>query len=407
MKLIDAGGITSPKGFKGAGFYAGIRKQKDDMAIIYSEAPANCAAVFTKSTVKAAPILVAKEVLKRTNLIQAIVINSGNANACTGDKGIEDAKTTARVAERVLGLEEDRVLVSSTGLIGANLPIEKMKNAIEENYKKLGNTQAHSDSIAEAILTTDTYAKKIAVEVEIDGKKVVVAGIAKGSGMIHPNMGTMLAYVTTDVNISQELLEELLIESVEDSYNMISVDGDTSTNDTLMVLANKMAGNKEITTRDEDYYKFKEAFDHVNLFLAKQIIKDGEGAGKFLEANIKGAKTKEDARVLAKSVIGSMLVKAAFFGEDANWGRIICALGYTEIDFDLEESNINIQNGDKIVDLMKDGVPLDFDEQEALEVLKKDEIKINVTLGEGSEEATAWGCDLSYEYVKINACYRT
>lgn len=406
MKIVDAG-ITSPKGFKGAGFFAGIRKQKDDMAIIYSENPANCAAVFTKSTVKAAPILVAKEVLGRTNLIQAIVINSGNANACTGDRGIEDAKAMAKAVEQALGLETDRVLASSTGLIGANLPIEKMKKAIEENYKKLGNTQAHSDSIAEAILTTDTFTKKVAVELEIDGKKVMVAGIAKGSGMIHPNMGTMLAYVTTDVNISQELLDELLKQSVEDSYNMISVDGDTSTNDTLMVLANKMAENKEITTRDEDYYKFKEAFDYVNLSLAKQIIKDGEGAGKFLEANVKGAKTKEDARTLAKSVIGSMLVKAAFFGEDANWGRIICALGYTEIDFELEKSSINIQNGDKIVELMKDGVPLDFDEQKALEVLKMDEIRINVTLGEGTEEATAWGCDLSYEYVKINACYRT
>ncbi|OLS02514.1 bifunctional ornithine acetyltransferase/N-acetylglutamate synthase [Tissierella creatinophila] len=406
MKIIN-GGITTPKGFKAAGFFAAIRKKKNDMSIIYSDVPADCVAVFTKNTVKAAPVQIDMEILKRTKLIQAIVINSGNANACTGKKGLEDAQTMIDTVKNVLGLEKDRVLVSSTGVIGVNLPIEKIKRSIEENYKEIGDSLLHGDMTAEAIMTTDTFPKKVAVEVEIDGKKVVIAGIAKGSGMIHPNMGTMLAFVTTDVNISHDLLDELLKQSTDDSYNMISVDGDTSTNDTLIVLANKMAENKEITTKDEDYYKFKEAFDYVNLSLAKQIIKDGEGAGKFIEANVKGAKTKDDAREFAKSVISSSLVKAAFFGEDANWGRIICALGYTEIDFQLEKSSINIQNGDKTIVLMKDGMPLDFDEEKALEVLKMDEIKINIELGEGTESATAWGCDLSYDYVKINASYRS
>lgn len=406
MKILD-GGITSPKGFKAAGFFAGIRKKKDDMAIIYSEVPATCSAVFTKNTVKAAPLLLDMEILRRTNLIQALVINSGNANACTGKKGMEDAKAMAETVESVLDLEKDKVLVASTGVIGVNLPIEKITNSIKENYKELGDSLEDSEKVAEAILTTDTFTKKAVVEIEIDGKKIVVAGISKGSGMIHPNMGTMLAFVTTDINISHELLDELLKESTEDSYNMISVDGDTSTNDILIVLANEMAENKKIITKDENYYKFKEAFDYVNLSLAKQIIKDGEGAGKFIEANVKGAKRKEDARELAKSVISSTLVKAAFFGEDANWGRIICALGYTEIDFDLDKTSISIQNGDKVTQLLENGVPLDFDEEKALEVLKMDEIKINITFEEGNQEATAWGCDLSYDYVKINASYRS
>lgn len=406
MKIIDAG-ITTPKGFKAAGFFGGIRRKKDDMSLIYSEVPANCAAVFTKNTVKAAPILLDIEILKNTNLIQAIVINSGNANACTGKKGLEDAKTMVETVREVLKLDKDRVLVSSTGVIGSPLPIDKITKSIKENYKKLGNTIEDSNNVANAIMTTDTFQKKASVEIEIEGKKVTIAGIAKGSGMIHPNMGTMLAYITTDINISHKLLDELLKESTKDSYNMISVDGDTSTNDSLIVLANKMAGNKEINIKDENYYKFKEAFDYINLSLAKQIIKDGEGAGKFIEVNIKGAKTKKDAREFAKSVISSSLVKTAFFGEDANWGRIVCALGYTEIDFSLEKFSINIENKENKIDLMKDGIPLVFSEEKALEILKMKEIKVNISLGEGTESATAWGCDLSYDYVKINGSYRS
>lgn len=406
MKIIDAG-ITSPKGFKAAGFFGGIRRKKNDMSLIYSEVPATCVGVFTKNTVKAAPVLLGIEILKNTDLIQAIVINSGNANACTGEKGIQDAKTMVETVREVLGLEENRVLVSSTGVIGSPLPIEKITKSIKANYKKLGKTIEDSNDVAEAIMTTDTFQKKIAVEIEVDGKKVTIAGIAKGSGMIHPNMGTMLAYITTDISIGHPLLDELLKKTTKDSYNMISVDGDTSTNDSLIVLANGMAENEMIIEKNRDYYKFKEAFDYVNLSLAKQIIKDGEGAGKFIEVNIKGAKTKEDARVFAKSVISSSLVKTAFFGEDANWGRMVCALGYTEIQFSLEKFSINIENKDKKIDLMKEGIPLIFDEEKALEILKMDEIKVNILLGEGEENATAWGCDLSYDYVKINGSYRS
>lgn len=406
MKVIN-GGITSPKGFEAASFFAGIRYKKDDVAIIYSQVPANCVGVFTKNVVKAAPVLVDMEILKRTKSIQALVINSGNANACTGKKGIEDAETMVETVERVLKLEKDKALVCSTGIIGVPLPIEKIKNAIENNYEKLGNTIEHSDKVAEAIMTTDTFPKKVSVEIDIDGKSVVVAGIAKGSGMIHPNMGTMLAYITTDVKISHSLLDGLLKQSTEDSYNMISVDGDTSTNDCVIVLANGMAENKEINSKDENYYKFKEAFDYVNLHLAKQIIKDGEGAGKFIEVRVEGAKTKEDARIFAKSVISSSLVKTAFFGEDANWGRIVCALGYTEIDFDVDKASINIENKDKKVDLMTRGIASDFNEEDALDILKMDEINLNIILEEGQESATAWGCDLSYDYIKINGSYRT
>lgn len=406
MKVIN-GGITSPKGFKATSFFAGIRNKRDDMAIIFSEVPARSVAAFTKNIVKAAPVIMDIEILKRTNYIQALVINSGNANACTGKQGLKDAEIMTTTVERVLDLEKDKVLVCSTGIIGVPLPIEKIKNAIENNYKELGNTMQHSDKVAEAIMTTDTFPKKLAVEIEIDGKSVIVAGVAKGSGMIHPNMGTMLAYITTDVDISYNLLDELLKQTTEDSYNMISVDGDTSTNDSVIVLANGMAENKQINCKDENYYKFKEAFDHVNLYLAKQIIKDGEGAGKFIEVNLQGAKTKKDARIFAKSVISSNLVKTAFFGEDANWGRIVCALGYTEIYFDLEKSSINIENKDKKVDLMINGTPCDFNEDDALEILKMNEIKLNIILQEGLENAIAWGCDLSYDYIKINGSYRT
>ena len=405
MKKIN-GGITSPKGFKAVGFFAGLRRKKDDMAIIYSEVPADCVAVFTKSIVKAAPILIDMEILKRTKTIQAIVINSGYANACTGQKGLDDAKTMIETTRKLLDLDEDSVLVSSTGVIGMPLPIEKVLKGLEDNYMGLGNTLEHNEMAANAIMTLDTVTKKVAVEIEINGKIVTIGGIAKGSGMIHPNMGTMLAYIATDANISYDLLDELLKQSVDDSYNMISVDGDTSTNDSLIVLANKMAGNNEISHKDDSYYKFKEAFDYVNLSLAQQIVRDGEGAGKFIEVNLTGAKTKKEARILAKSVISSNLVKIAFFGEDANWGRIVCALGNNEIDFNIDKTSINIEYKDKKIEMLKDGVPLDFNNEKALEILSKDEIKVNISLNEGVESATAWGCDLSYEFVRINGSYR-
>ena len=406
MKIIN-GGITSPKGFKAAGFHAGIRKKKNDMALIYSEVPAKAVGVFTKNTVKAAPVLLDQEILSKGGNIQAIVVNSGNANACTGELGKEHAKKMADVTAECLGLNEGEVLVSSTGVIGVPLPIDIIESAIKENYNKLGNSKSDSDLAAEAIMTTDTFPKKIAIEVEIDGKKISIAGIAKGSGMIHPNMGTMLGYITTDANISRELLDKALKVSTLDSYNMISVDGDTSTNDTVIVIANGMAENTEINTENEDYEKFKEALHFVNTNLSKQIVKDGEGAGKFLAVKVEGAKTKEDARALTKSVINSSLVKTAFFGEDANWGRIVCAMGYTGIEFDLNKTSINFISDGNRVDLMENGVPINFSEEDAKKVLKAAEIEVNITLGEGYETATAWGCDLSYDYVKINADYRT
>ncbi|KNF09383.1 arginine biosynthesis bifunctional protein ArgJ [Gottschalkia purinilytica] len=406
MKVIQ-GGVTNPKGFKATGFFAGVRKKKNDMALIFSEVPANAVGVFTKNTVKAAPVLWDQQILELKKKVQAVVVNSGNANACTGEIGKKHTEIMAEVVAECLNLKKQEVLVSSTGVIGVLLPIDKITNGIKENYSKLGYSNIDGDLAAEAIMTTDTFPKKIAIELDIDGKIVKIGGIAKGSGMIHPNMGTMLAYITTDVNISRELLDKALKESTLDSYNMISVDGDTSTNDTVIVMANGLAENKKITKENEDYIKFKEALHFVNTSLSQQIVKDGEGAGKFISVTVKGANTKEDARTLTKSVINSNLVKTAFFGEDANWGRIVCALGYTGIDFNLDKTSIYFTSDGKKIDLMRDGVPVEFDEEVAKDILKASEIEVNILLDEGNEEATAWGCDLSYDYVKINADYRT
>ncbi len=406
MKIID-GGITSAKGFSATGFFAGVRKKRNDMAIIYSNVPAIAVGVFTKNTVKAAPVVLDQEIVAGSENVQAIVVNSGNANACTGEQGMVDAKKMASVTAECLGLKEGEVLVSSTGVIGVQLPIDKIINGIKNNHNTLDTTKESSDAAAEAIMTTDTFSKKISIEVEIGGKVVSIGGIAKGSGMIHPNMGTMLGFITTDVNIERDLLDEILKTSTLDSYNMISVDGDTSTNDTVIVMANGEAKNAKIAEKNEDFEKFKEALHFVNTNLSKQIIKDGEGAGKFLAVTVEGAKTKEDARALTKSVINSSLVKTAFFGEDANWGRIVCALGYTGIEFDLNKTNINFTSDGNRVDLMENGVPLEFSEEQAKTVLAAKEIEVNISLSEGWETATAWGCDLSYDYVKINADYRT
>lgn len=406
MKIIE-GGITSPKGYSATGFFAGIRKNKDDMAIIYTNKPAIAVGVFTKNTVKAAPVVLDQEIVNKKGNIQAIVVNSGNANACTGKKGMEDAKKMAKITAECLKLKEEEVLVSSTGVIGVELPIEKIVDGIKNNYHTLATNKEDSDKAAEAIMTTDTFSKKISIEIEVDGVIVTIGGIAKGSGMIHPNMGTMLGFITTDVDIKRDLLDEILKTSTLDSYNMISVDGDTSTNDTVIVMANGEAKNSKIDKRDDNYKKFKEALHFVNTNLAKQIIKDGEGAGKFLAVTVKGAKTKEDARNLTKSVISSSLVKTAFFGEDANWGRIVCALGYTGIEFDLNKTNISFTSDGEVVKLMDNGKPLEFDETQASKVLSAKEIEVDIVLDEGKERATAWGCDLSYDYVEINADYRT
>lgn len=401
------GGVTNAKGFKAAGFFSGVRKKKNDTALIYSEKDCAAAGVFTKNTVKAAPVYYDMEIINAGNPVRAIAVNSGNANACTGEQGMLDAEKMAEAAAEVLGIKKEEVLVSSTGVIGVPLPADKIAEGIKNNYGLLGDTKQDSHDAAVAIMTTDTFPKSFAVETEIDGKTVNIGGIAKGSGMIHPNMGTMLGYVTTDADISAEMLKKALKESTADSYNMISVDGDTSTNDTVLVLANGLAGNKRIESENEDYNKFKEALHKVNLGLAQLIVKDGEGAGKFIEVTVSGTASKDDARKMAKSVINSNLVKAAFFGEDANWGRIVCAMGYTEIEFDLGKTDIYFTSDGERVDLMEQGNPLDFSEEQARKVLAADEIKVMIEMQEGKESATAWGCDLSYDYVKINADYRT
>lgn len=407
MKILT-GGITSPKGFQATGNYIGIKRKKKDLAILYSESSAIAAALFTTNIVKAAPVLWNMDIIDKKSTVRTIVINSGNANACTGEIGLKHTEIMADTLAKCLKIKKEEVLVCSTGVIGVPLPINIVIEGIEQTYNTLSNRSDAARNAAEAILTTDTFVKEIAVEIEINGVPARIAGMAKGSGMIHPNMATLLSFITTDINISRELLEKALKESVEDSYNMISVDGDTSTNDTLLALANGMAGNALLDTENsEDFIIFKEALCYVNKYLAQQIIRDGEGATKFLEVYIQGAATKNDARKLGKSIITSNLVKTAFFGEDANWGRIIAAMGYSGVNFNTAKINIEFISPAGSVILMEKGKPLKFDEDHASLLLKEREIQILVTLQEGKEEALAWGCDLSYEYVKINGEYRT
>lgn len=406
LKIIN-GGINSPKGFLATGSHIGIKKDKKDLALIYSEVPANVAAVFTTNVVKAAPIMWNIKITQNHNPIQAIIINSGNANACTGEIGIEHTEMMAKTLADCLGLKKEEVMVCSTGIIGVHLPIDIICKGIEKTYKELRETETNANLAAEAIMTTDTYPKQISVEFNINGKTIRIGGMIKGSGMIHPNLATMLSSLTTDINISRKLLEKALKESVFDSYNMISVDGDTSTNDQVTILANGLGGNKEITEENEDYLIFKQALHYVNLYLAQEVVKDGEGASKFITVQVKGAATKEDAKLLSKSVITSNLVKTAFFGQDANWGRIIAALGYSGIKFNPLKVSLKMLNHQEKIYLMKDGVPLKFDEKLALKILKEREILVEVILKEGNAVATAWGCDLSLDYVRINAEYRT
>ncbi|MGL4607220.1 MAG: bifunctional glutamate N-acetyltransferase/amino-acid acetyltransferase ArgJ [Eubacteriaceae bacterium] len=407
MEIIKNGVVTSPKGFKATGFSCGIKNDGQlDLALIYSEVPAGTAIVTTTNVVKAAPILWCKEVMK-TPFKQGIVINSGNANACTGDKGFTDVLMTAKAVGEVLNIPEDRVLVASTGVIGVPLPLEKMINGIREKGNEIGNADINGEMAADAILTTDTIRKNVGVEIEIDGVKVKIAGMAKGSGMIHPNMATMLSFITTDAAIHPDNLQELLNEVILDTYNMISVDGDTSTNDMVTVMANGLAGNKPLIKGSEDYRKFKEAFHYVNKTLAKKIIRDGEGATKFIDVKVRGAKTIDDARALAKSVITSSLVKTAIFGEDANWGRVLCALGYSGVTFDPMKVSLVFSSAAGMITLLVDGIPIAFEEKEASKVLSETDITIIIEMEEGQEKAVAWGCDLSYDYVKINGDYRS
>lgn len=414
MKILDEG-ITAPQGFKAAGIHCGIKKAKKDLALIVSEVPAASAGAYTKNKVKAAPVIWDQSISDSGQPVQAIIINSGNANACTGTQGMKDctamAAETAGHLRSLSGFEsvhQESVYVCSTGVIGVPLPMQQISKGIGDICTHLENTKQAASDAAQAILTTDTFSKEVSVEITIDSKPVRIAGFAKGSGMIHPDMATMLSFIVTDAAVSTETLKQMLGSSVEQSYNMISVDGDTSTNDTVLVLANGASGIDPIDLNTPEGAEFKQAFDYVHTTLAKLIVKDGEGAGKFITAHVSGAKTEEDAKLAAKSIITSSLVKTAFFGQDANWGRILCAVGYSRADIDPDTINLKISSAAGTIDLLEQGTPIVFDEQQALEILKESEITVEVLLGDAYGcEATAWGCDLSYEYVKINGEYRT
>lgn len=406
MKIIENGTITDVKGIKATGISAKLKKsEKKDMALIYSEEKAVSAAVFTKNLAKAAPIILDIENVKNKNT-QAIIVNSGNANSCTGDTGLANAKKMTEIVANKLGLSAEEVLVQSTGIIGVQLDMEKIENGINqvvENLSKDGGIEA-----ANAIMTTDTFVKQICLEIEIAGKKAKVAGMCKGSGMIHPNMATMLSFTITDVNIEKSLLQKMFSEIADNTFNMISVDGDTSTNDMACVLANGLAGNEKIVDENSvGYEEFKKALYKVNEELAKLIAKDGEGATKLIQVTTNGAKTLEDAKKVSKSVITSSLFKAAVFGGDPNWGRILCAVGYSEADLMIDKVNIFLKSGNDMVQVAKNGMAQDFDIPKAEKILKAETVEIIIELNDGKFKATAWGCDLSYDYVKINAEYHT
>ena len=407
MEIIT-GGVTAAKGFLAAGVEAGIKYQnRKDMAMVYSKTPCRAAGVFTTNVVKAAPVLWDKEVVESEWEAQAIVVNSGIANACTGKLGYEYCRETAGAAADALEISPQSVLICSTGVIGMQLPMEKMTEGVRMLAKAIKPGEEAGTDAAKAIMTTDTRNKQVAVKVMIGGKEVTIGGMCKGSGMIHPNMCTMLAFVTTDVNISKKLLQEALSADVQDTFNMVSVDGDTSTNDTLLVLANGQAGNPEITEKGADYDTFVEALHYVNETLAKKIAGDGEGATALFEVKVIHADNKEDAKTLAKSVITSSLTKAALFGHDANWGRILCALGYSGAKFDPEAIELYLESSAGKILIFKDGMAADYSEEEATRILSCSEGTALVDMKMGEAEATAWGCDLTYDYVKINADYRS
>lgn len=407
MKIID-GGVTAAAGFEAAGVEAGIKyRNRKDMALVYSAAPCTAAGVFTSNVVKAAPVRWDKEVVEHSACVQAVVVNSGIANAATGGQGYECCRQTAEKAAGLFGISPDAVLVASTGVIGSPLPMDRVLDGVEKLAACKAATFEAGTMAAEAIMTTDTISKQAAVQIEIGGRTVTIGGMCKGSGMIHPQMCTMLGFITTDTAISKELLQEALREDVADTFNMISVDGDTSTNDTLVVLANGMAGNEEIREKNDDYYRFKEALNHIDTTLAKMMAGDGEGATALFETKVIHAATKQDARVLSRSVISSNLCKAAIYGHDANFGRFLCALGYSGVQFDPDKIELYFENGEKSILIFKDGAAASYSEEEASQVLASPEVRVLVDMHMGEAEASAWGCDLSYDYVKINADYRS
>ena len=415
FKIID-GGVCAAKGFKANGVYCGIKKpsidnlnpdkpHKNDLGMIVSDTICNAAAVYTTNKVKGAPILVTKENLKKTNnKAWAVIVNSKNANTCNAD-GVEKAEKMCLLTADALGINAEEVIVASTGVIGQILPIEPIENKISDLAAGLSYTG--NEAAATAIMTTDTIKKEYAVKFELNGKSCTIGGMAKGSGMIHPNMATTLNFITTDVSISAEMLQKALDEIVKVTYNCLSIDGDTSTNDMVSLMANGLADNEEITDENETYEIFKAALYQVMANLTRMLAKDGEGAGKLLECICTGCPSKDDAIVIAKSVIGSTLFKCAIFGEDANWGRILCAIGYADAEFDINKVDVALKSEFGEIKVCENGSGVEFSEEKAAEILKSDEIQVLVNLNQGNEEATAWGCDLTYDYVKINGDYRT
>lgn len=407
MKQI-AGGVTAAKGYEAASTAAGIKYQnRTDMAMIYSQVPCVAAGTFTTNVVKAAPVKWDQQVVKSGVKVQAVIVNSGIANACTGAEGFGYCKDTADATAAALGISADGVLVGSTGVIGKQIPIEKLTAGVAELAKKKQATLESGQEAAKAIMTTDTKEKELAVEIEVAGKTVTIGGMAKGSGMIHPNMCTMLAFITTDAVISKETLQKALSEDVDDTYNMISVDGDTSTNDTVLLLANGMAENEEIIYGSEAYEMFTEALHVINEYLAKKIAGDGEGATALFEVKAVGCESKEQAKTLAKSIVCSNLTKTAIAGHDANWGRILCAMGYSGAQFDPEQVDLFFESAAGKIQIIENGTAVNYSEAEATKILSEPEVTAIADVKMGEETATAWGCDLTHGYIEINADYRS
>ena len=407
MQKIE-GGVTAAKGFEAAAAAAGIKyKDRTDMALIYSEKPCKVAGTFTRNIVKAAPVKWDRNVVDSGAKSQAVIVNSGIANACTGEEGMRYCEETAKEAAKALGVDADGVLVGSTGVIGMQLPMDRVKEGIRKLAEAKKPDLESGTQAAQAIMTTDTKKKEVAVTVEIGDVTVTIGGMAKGSGMIHPNMCTMLAFITTDAKISKKALQAVLSEDVEDTYNMISVDGDTSTNDTALLLANGAAGNEKIRYGTWEYEAFKNALHYVNETLAKEMAGDGEGATALFEAKVIGADTKEQAKKLAKSIVCSNLTKAAIAGHDANWGRILCAMGYSGAQFDPEKVDLYFESEAGKLKIIENGVALDYSEEKATEILSQPKVTATADIKEGDVEATAWGCDLTHGYIDINADYRS
>lgn len=402
------GGVTAAKGFFSASCMAQIKyTDRLDMAMVYSNSPCVSAGTYTTNLVKAAPVVWDRKITDGDGMVQAIVVNAGIANACTGKEGLDYCEQTANEAASVLGIKPEEVLVASTGVIGKQLPMEKIKAGVHKLKENLSDSLESASLSAEAIMTTDTIKKEMALEFEIAGTKVKMGGMCKGSGMIHPNMCTMLGFVTTDVAIDKALLLKALREDVVDTFNMVSVDGDTSTNDSFIVLANGQAKNKLIDSEGEDYKTFKEALHQINVELAKMMAGDGEGATALFEVKVVGAQSKDQARTLAKSVVTSSLTKAAIFGHDANWGRILCALGYSGEKFNPDHMELWFESNEGKILIYKDGNAVDFSEEDATNILSAKEVTALVDIQMGEETATAWGCDLTYDYIRINADYRS